>query len=135
MLRNWSISSEFDTLLMYINLHTKCQIFLKKMGIFCKKIITLSSSTHLKKKSTFLPRFQFFSTKLTFLNQNWYRQKHLPLWPQSLHDIILSLYICPKTDAFCIKCSFLLKENITKHWHFSKSEDISLRKLNISIKN
>ena len=30
MLRNWSISSEFDTLLMYINLHTKCQIFLKK---------------------------------------------------------------------------------------------------------
>ena len=44
--------------------------------------------------------------------------------------------ICPKTDPFCIKYYFLLKQNnATKNWHFSKTEDTSLRKLNISFKN
>ena len=53
----------FDTLLMY--LHTKSHIFLK-IGIFYKKEITFSSSAHLMKKSTFLPKFQFFFA------QNWH---------------------------------------------------------------
>ena len=57
--------SEFDTLLMYINLQTRSHIFLK-ISIFCKKIITFSSSAHLMKKSTFLPKFQFFFA------QNWH---------------------------------------------------------------
>ena len=68
--------SEFVTLLMYINLHTKSHIFLK-IGIFCKKIITFSGSAYLMKKSTFLSIFFFFCTKLTFLHQNRYWQKHL----------------------------------------------------------
>ena len=51
--------SEFVTLLMYINLHTKSHIFLK-IGIFCKKIITFSGSAYLMKKSTFLSKFLFF---------------------------------------------------------------------------
>ena len=107
--------------------------FSKKIGIFCKKIITFSSSAHLMKKSTFLQKFQFFWTKLAFFTKI---DIDLSLCLKSLHDIILSLYsICPKTDAFCIKWYFLLKENATKNWHFSKTDDTSLRKLNISIKN
>ena len=67
---------------------------------------------------------------MTFLHQNWYWQKHLSL----------CLKVCATlfhhwTDAFCIKCYFLLKENkATKNWLYSKREDTSLRKLNISIK-
>ena len=62
--------SEFDTLLMYIKLHTKSHIFLK-IGIFCKKIITFSGSAYLMIKSPFLSKFHFFfCTKLTLLNQN-----------------------------------------------------------------
>ena len=114
------VLSEFDTLLMYINLHTKSHIFLK-IGIFCKKIIIFSSSAHLMKRSTFLPKFHFFCTKLTFLHQNGYWQKHL----------LLCLKVCPKTDAFCIKCYFLLKENnSTKNWHFSKTK-IFIKKKNL----
>ena len=55
--------------------HKKSHFF--KIGIFCKKIITLSGSAHLIKKSTFLTTFQFFCTTLTFLHQNWHWQKHL----------------------------------------------------------
>ena len=51
--------SEFGTLLMYINLHTKSHIFLK-IGIFYKKIITFSGSAYLMKKTTFLSKFHFF---------------------------------------------------------------------------
>ena len=58
--------SEFDTLLMYINLQIRSHIFLK-ISIFYKKIITFSSNAHLMKKSTFLPKFQFF-----FFAQNWH---------------------------------------------------------------
>ena len=78
-LKNWSLISEFDTLLMHINLHTRSHISLKR-SIFCKNAITFSSSAHLMKKSTFLPKFQFFFTELTFLHQNWYWQNHLPLF-------------------------------------------------------
>ena len=113
-----------------------CHIVLK-ISIFCKKIITFSSSAHLMKKSTFLPKFPFFCTKLTFFHQNWYWQKHLSLFARHYFITVLgNSLICPKTDAFCIKCYFLLKEtNATKNWYFSKTEDTSLRKLNISFKN
>ena len=70
--------SEFDTLLMYINLQTRSHIFLK-ISIFCKKIITFSSSAHLMKKSTFLPKFQFFSHKIDTFAPKLIWQKHLSL--------------------------------------------------------
>ena len=131
---------EFDTLLMYINLHTKSHIFLK-ISIFCKKIITFSSSAHLMKKSTFLPKFQFISHKIdTFftkidIDRNTCHFASKFAWHYFIIELRNSL-ICPKTDAFCIKCYFLPKENnATKNWHFSKTEDTSLRILNISIKN
>ena len=133
--------SEFDTLLMYINLHTKTHIFLK-ISIFCKKIITFSSSAHLMKKSTFLPKFLFFSgTKLKFFSIKIDIDRNTCHFASKFarHYFITVLrnsLICPKTDAFCITYYFLLKENYaTKDWHFSKTEDTSIRKLNISIKN
>ena len=127
---------------MYINLHTKVTFSKKKkIGIFCNNIITFSSRAHLMKKSTFLPKFHIFCTILTFLHQNWYWQKHLSLCLKkfALHYFITLLrnsVICPKTDAFCIKCYFLLKQNnTTKNWNFSKTKNTPLRIFNISIKN
>ena len=138
-LRNWSILSEFDTLLMYINLQTRSHIFLK-ISIFCKKIITFSSSTHLMKKSTFLPKFQFFSHKIdTGTKIDIDRNTCHFASKFARHYFITELrnsLTCQKTDAFCIKCYFLPKENnATKNWHFWKTEDTFLRILNISIKN
>ena len=91
------------------------------------------------KKSTFLPKFHIFCTILTFLHQNWYWQKHLSLSSKFAWHYFITLLrnsvIRPKTDAFCIKCYFLLKQNnATKNWHFSKTENTPLRILNISIK-
>ena len=124
-----------------MTLHTKSHIFLK-ISIFYKKIITFSSSAHLMKKSTFLPKFHFFffCTILTFLHQKWYWQNTCHFASKFARNYFINelrnSIICPKTDAFCIKCYFLPKENnATKNWHFSKTEDTSLRILNISIKN
>ena len=75
--------SEFDTLLLYINLHTKSHIFLK-IGIFCKKIIIFSSSAHLMKKSTFLPKFRFFLHKIDIFAPKWILTETLLTLPQSL---------------------------------------------------
>ena len=92
-----------------------------KISIFCKKIITFSSSAHLMKKSTFLPKFPFFLHKIDIFPPKLILTETLVTLPQSLHDIILSLYLeihsfAPKKDAFCIKCYFLLKEtNATKN--------------------
>ena len=130
--------SEFDTLLMYINLHTKTHIFLK-ISIFCKKIITFGSSAYLMKKS--IRNLYFFGTKLTFFSTKIDIDKNTCHFASKFarHYFITVLrnsLICPKTEAFCIKCYFLLKENYaTKNWHFSKTEDTSIRKLNISIRN
>ena len=92
------------------------------------------------KKSTFLPKFHIFCTILTFLHQNLYWQKHFSL---CLKVCTTLFYHCawkfthlPKNWRFLHKMLFLLKENnATKNWHISKTEDTSLRKLNISFKN
>ena len=95
---------------------------------------------HTKWKSQhFSPNFNSFCTKLTFLHQNWYWQKHLSL---CLKVCTTLFYHCtwklthlPKNWRFLHKMLFLLKEsNATKNWHFSKTEDTSFRKLNISFK-
>ena len=87
----------------------------------------------------FSQNFNFFCTKLTFFHQNWYWQKHLSLCRKVCTTLF---YHCtwkfthlPKNWRFLHKMLFLLKENnATKNWHFSKTEDTSLRKLNISFK-
>ena len=117
---------------MYINLHTKSHIFLK-IGIFYKKIITFSESAYLMKKSTFLSKFHFCLHKINIFAPKLILTETLVILPQSLHHIILSLDLeihsfAQKTDAFCIKCYFLLKQkNATKNWHFSKTENTPLR--------
>ena len=94
--------------------------------MFCKKI-SLKISICFHKIDIFVPKLKLTETIVDL--------------PESLYDIILSLYLeihsfAQKLTLFCIKCYSLLKENnATKNWHFSKTEDISLRKLNISIKN
>ena len=105
--------SEFDTLLMYINLQTRSHIFLK-ISIFCKKIITFSSSAHLMKKSTFFPKFQFFfCTKLTLLHQNWYDRNTCHFaskfaWHYFINELRNSL-ICQKNWHFLHKMLFFTK--------------------------
>ena len=93
------------------------------------------------KKSTFLLKFQFFSHKIDIfaptliLTENTcnFASKFTP------HYFITGIrnsLICPKTDDFCIKMLFFTKRK-QRHQKLtlSKTEDISLRKLNISIKN
>ena len=68
------------------------------------------------KKSTFLPKFQFFSHKIDTFAPKLILIETVVTLPQSLHDIILSMNLeihsfAKKTDAFCIKCYFLPKEN------------------------
>ena len=98
--------SEFDTLLMYINLQTRSHIFLK-ISIFCKKIITFSISAHLMKKSTFLTKFQFFSHKIDTFAPKLILTETLVTLPQSLHDIILSMNL--EIHSFAKKWRFLHK--------------------------
>ena len=126
---------------MYINLHTKSHIFLK-IVIFCKVIITFSGSAYLMKNSTFLSKFHFFFLhKINIFAPKLILTETLVILPQSLHHIVLSLDLeihsfARKTDAFCIKILLFTKRK-QRHQKLtlSKPEDISSRKLNISIKN
>ena len=93
------------------------------------------------KKSTFLPKFQFFSHKIDIFAPKLILTETLVILPESLHDIIFftglrNSLICPNTDDFCIKMLFFTKRK-QRHQKLTlpKAEDISLRKLNISIKN
>ena len=111
--------SEFDTLLMYINLHTRSHIYLK-ISIFCKKMIAFSSTAHLMEKSTFLPKFQFFSHKIDIFAPKLILTKTLVTLPQRLHDIILgemltfslSVHYYWKWLSFCKICLFSEKCDI-----------------------
>ena len=92
------------------------------------------------KKSTFLPKCNFFF----LFAQIWHFCTKIDIdrntsdFPSKFArhysiTVLSNSHICPKTDAFCIKCYFLLKENnATKNWHFSKTEDTSLKKNLIS---
>ena len=68
-------------------------------------------------------------------------RKTLVTLPQSFArldfiTVLKNSLIWPKTNTFCIKWYFLPKiNNAIKIWHFSKTENTSLRKLNISTRN
>ena len=126
---------EFDSFLMYIDIHTKSQKFLK-ISMFSNKIFTLT--TIVWKSQNFSQNFNFFPKKLTVLHKNWCWEKHSLLYPKGLHDLILSLYLKIHSfgQNFCIKWYFLPnRNNAIKIWHFSKTENTSLRKLNITTRN
>ena len=83
------------------------QLMFLKMGMFCKKMITFSSSGHLMEKSTFLPKISFFLNKTDIFARKLIVRETLVTLPQKFaqHDFITVLknsLIYPKTNAFCI---------------------------------
>ena len=139
-LRKIEVFIRFDSFLMYIDFHTKSQNFLK-IRMFSNKIFTLTSRAKLLKKSKFLTKFQFFSQKIDSFAQKLMLRKTLVTLLQSFArldfiTVLKNSLLWPKTNTFCIKWYFLPKRNnAIKIWHFSKTENTSLRKLNISTRN
>ena len=127
--------SYFDSFLMYIDIHTKSQNFLK-ISMFSNKKFTF-----IFEKSTFLTKFIFF------FFQNWHFCTKIDVEKNTRHftpkfarhdfiTVLKNSLIYPKTNTFCIKWYFLPKgNNTTWNWHFSKTGNTSLRKLNISTRN
>ena len=93
------------------------------------------------KKSTFLTELQLFLPKIDIFAQKIDVEKNTRHFTPKFarHDFITVLknaLIYPKTNTFCIKLYFLPKgNNTTWKWHFSKTGNTSLRKLNISTRN
>ena len=111
--------SYFDSFLMYKDIHTKSQNFLK-ISMFSNKIFTLTSRAQLFEKVKISHKISIFlpvkPEKLTVFNKNWCWEKHSLLYSKVLQNMILSLYLkmtllWPKTNTFCIKWYFLLKRN------------------------
>ena len=136
-LRKIEVFIRFDSFLMYIEIHTKSQNFLK-ISMFSNKIFTLYNCL---KKSKFLTKFQIFFQKIDSFAQKLMLRKTLVTLPQRFArldfiTVLKNSLIWPKTNTFCIKWYFLPKRNnAIKIWHFSKTENTSLRKLNISTRN
>ena len=136
-LRKNEVFIRFDSFLMYIDIHTKSHNFLK-ISMFSNKIFTLYNCL---KKSKFLTKFQIFfpknwqfCTKIDVeKNTRYFTQRFARL---DFITVLKNSLIWPKTNTFCIKWYFLPKRNnAIKIWHFSKTENTSLRKLNISTRN
>ena len=123
---------------MYIDNHTKSQNFLK-ISMFSNKIFTLT--TIVWKSQNFSQNFNFFSQKIDSFAQKLMLRKTLVTLPQRFArldfiTVLKNSLLWPKTNTFCIKWYFLPKRNnAIKIWHFSKTENTSLRKLNISTRN
>ena len=132
--------SEFDSFLMYIDNHTKSHNFLK-ISIFPIRC-SLSVVVHnCLKKSTFLTKFNFFFSKIDIFTQKLMLRKTVVTLPQRFArldfiTVLKNLLIWSKTNTFCIKWYFLPKRNnAIKIWHFSKTGNTSLRKLDIATRN
>ena len=99
-------------------------------------MFTFSSSAQLFEKINISHEIQFFFPKIDIFAQKLMLRKTLVTL---LHDFITVLknsLIWPKTNTFCKKGHFLPKgNNATKNWHFSKTENTSLRKLTMSTRN
>ena len=137
-LRKIEVFIRFDSFLMYIDIHTKSHNFLK-ISMFSNKIFTLT--TIVWKGQNFSQNFNFFSQKMDCFAQKLMLRKTLVTLPQRFArldfiTVLKNSLLWPKTNTFCIKWYFLPKRNnAIKIWHFSKTENTSLRKLNISTKN
>ena len=127
---------------MYIDIHAKSQNFLK-ISMFSNKMFTLTSSPHLfEKVKKFSQNFIFFFPKnWQFCTKIDVERKTIVTLSQSFErldfiTVLKNSLLWPKTNTFCIKWYFLPKRNnAIKIWHFSKTENTSLRKLNISTRN
>ena len=106
-LRKIEVFIRFDRFLMYIDIHTKSQNFLK-ISMFSNKMFTFSSSAHLFEKINISHEIQFFFPKIDIFAQQLLLRKTLVTLLQSfaLHDFITVLknsLIWSKTNTFCIK--------------------------------
>ena len=140
-LRKIEVFIRFDRFLMYIDIHTKSQNFLK-ISMFSNKKFTLTIRAQLFEKVNISHKISIlFPKKLTVLNKKLMLRKTLVTLPQSFArldfiTVLKNSLIWPKTNTFCIKWHFLPKgNNATKNWHFSKTENTSLRKLTMSTRN
>ena len=102
--------SEFDTLLLYINLLRKSHVFLKT-SMFYKMIISFSSCALLMKKLTYLETFQFFMHKNESFAPKLVLTKPFVTLPQRLHIIIPLLGQKLTLKAFQNE-KILLQENL-----------------------
>ena len=95
-LRKIEVFIIIDSFLMYIDIHTKSQNFLK-ISMFSNKIFTLTSRAQLFEKVKISHKISiFFHQKLTVLHKKLMLRKSLVTLPQSpkvLHELILSLYL------------------------------------------
>ena len=102
--------SYFDSFLMYIDIHTKSQNFLK-MSMFSNKIFTFSSSAQYFQKVNISHR-----TSIIFA-QNWHFCTKIDVEKNTRHftpkfarldfiTVLKNSLIYPKTNTFCIKWYF-----------------------------
>ena len=114
--RKIEVFIRFDSFLMYIDIHTKSQNFLK-ISMFSNKIFTLTSRAQLFEKVKISHKISiFFPKKLTVLHKNWCWEKHSLLYPQSFArldfiSVLRNSLLWPKTNTFCKKWYFLPKRN------------------------
>ena len=134
-LRKIEVFIRFDSFLMYIDIHTKSENFLK-ISMFSNKILTLTSRAQLFEKIKIFHKISIFFPK------NWQFYTKIDVEKNTLFarldfiTVLKNSLIWPKTNTFCIKWYFLPKRNNAINiWHFSKKENTSLRKVNISTGN
>ena len=109
--------------------------------MFSNKIFTLTSRAQLFEKVKISHKISIFFTKKLSFAQILMLRKTLVTLPQSFArldfiTVLKNSLLWPKTNTFCIKWYLLPKRNnAIKIWQFSKTENTSLRKLNISTRN
>ena len=114
-LRKFEVFIRFDRFLMYIDIHTKRQNFLK-ISMFSNEIFTLTSRAQLFEKVKISHKISiFFPKKLTVLHKKLMLRKTLVTLPQSFArldfiTVLKNSLIWPKTNTFLHKVIFFTKE-------------------------
>ena len=104
----------FDSFLIYIDIHTRSQNFLK-ISMFSNKIFTLTSRAQLFEKVKISQNFNFFPPKIDSFAQKLMLRKTLVTLPQSFArldfiTVLKNSLIWPKTNTFCLKMIFFTKD-------------------------
>ena len=113
-LRKIEVFIRFDSFLIYIDIHTKSQNFLK-ISMFSNKIFTLTSRAQLFEKVKISQNFNFSSQKIDSFAQKLMLRKTLVTLPESFArldftTVLKNSLIWPKTNTFCIKMIFFTKD-------------------------
>ena len=129
-LRKIEVFIRFDRFLMYIDIHTKSQNFLK-ISMFSNKIFTLTSRAQLFEKVKISHKVSiFFSQKIdSFAQKNWCWEKHSLLYRKVLHDLISSLYL--KIHSFGQKLTLFAWNDIFYQREITPSESDIFQKQRI----